>query len=138
MSTFYYTTTFIDDRCSFDPEELEEYALRGRNNVIVERGQHTLMRFAVAIHGCNIERITTTYKLLSARHFMPPAVLLQTAGTIRQALCSEATIYMPLTDDSDIYALMGEVALNHARGRNSCVSLQRLDRSMYVHGHIVL
>ncbi len=92
MSTFYYTTTFIDDRCSFDPEELEEYALRGRNNVIVERGQHTLMRFAVAIHGCNIELITTTYKLLSARHFMPPAVLLQTAGTIRQALCSEAGV----------------------------------------------
>lgn len=115
---------------SFDPEELEEYALRGRDKFIVERVQHTFMRFAVAVHGRNVERITETYLSLSGHHLIPPLLLLRTAGTTEQTLSSEATVYLPLLVDDDAHTLMGTLAYNHSRFQETCVSLQRLDRKM--------
>lgn len=120
----------VDEYPSFDPEELEQYALRGRDGFIVERVQHTFMRFAVATHGRNIERITATYISLSEQRFIPPLILLRTAGTTDQTLSSESTIYLPLLDGGDAHTLMGTLAYHHSRFQNTCVSLQRLNRDM--------
>lgn len=117
---------------SFDAEELEQYALRDSNGIIVERAQHTFMRCAIAIHGGNLERITATYNLISTQRFMPPSALLRTAGTSHETICSEASVSSSLSTAADVYDLTITLARTYARCQNACVSLQRLDRKLCV------
>ena len=53
------------------------------NGKIVERPQHMWMRVAIGIHGSNLEKVKTTYELMSKKYFTHATPTLFNAGTPR-------------------------------------------------------
>lgn len=71
------------------------YLLRS-GDVVVERPQFLYMRIAVAIHGRDLERVLSTYDLLSLQAYTPAAPTIYNAGVLTQHLASCFMYHPPI------------------------------------------
>ena len=94
----------------FGFKTLEKSYLMKIGGVIVERPQYLWLRVAVAIHGDNIEKIRTSYDLMSQKYFTHATPTLFNAGTQNQQLSS--CYLLALEDDSitGIYNTLADCA----------------------------
>jgi len=94
----------------FGFKTLERAYLLKLNDVIVERPQHMWMRVALSIHGSNLEKVKTTYELLSLKFFIHATPTLFNAGTTIQQLSS--CFLLAMEDDSinGIYSTLTDCA----------------------------
>ena len=94
----------------FGFKTLEKSYLYRINNVIVERIQHLWMRVAVSIHCNDIEKIQTTYDLLSNKYFTHATPTLFNAGTDRNQLSSCFLLGMESDSINGIYDTLKDCA----------------------------
>ena len=126
---FDYERDFLIDYFGF--KTLERAYLMKINGVVVERPQHMWMRVAIGIHGNNMEKVKTTYDLMSNKYFTHATPTLFNAGTPRPQ-CSSCYliameddsikgIYSTLMDCAQISKWAGGIGLHihNLRGRGS-------------------
>jgi len=82
----------------FGFKTLERAYLMKYNNVIVERPQYLWLRVAIGIHGNDLNKVKTTYDLMSQKYFTHATPTLFNAGTRQQQLSS--CYLLALEDDS--------------------------------------
>lgn len=82
----------------FGFKTLERSYLLRIEDKVVERPQHLWMRVAVAIHGCNLEKVQETYNLMSKKYFTHATPTLFNAGTRHQQMSS--CYLLAMEDDS--------------------------------------
>ena len=94
----------------FGFKTLERAYLMKYNNVIVERPQYLWLRVAIGIHGNNLEKVKTTYDLMSQKYFTHATPTLFNAGTPKPQLSS--CYLLALEDDSisGIYSTLKDCA----------------------------
>jgi ribonucleoside-diphosphate reductase alpha subunit len=94
----------------FGFKTLERSYLMKIGGVVVERSQYLWLRVAVAIHGDNMEKVRTTYDLMSQKYFTHATPTLFNAGTPNQQLSS--CYLLALEDDSitGIYNTLADCA----------------------------
>ena len=94
----------------FGFKTLERAYLMKYNNVIVERPQYLWLRVAIGIHGNNLEKVKTTYDLMSQKYFLHATPTLFNAGTPKPQLSS--CYLLALEDDSisGIYSTLKDCA----------------------------
>ena len=94
----------------FGFKTLERSYLMKIGGIVVERPQYLWLRVAVAIHGDNLEKVRTTYDLLSQKYFTHATPTLFNAGTPNQQLSS--CYLLALEDDSitGIYNTLSDCA----------------------------
>ena len=95
----------------FGFKTLERAYLMKYNNIIVERPQYLWLRVAIGIHGNNLEKVKTTYDLMSQKYFTHATPTLFNAGTPKPQLSS--CYLLALEDDSisGIYSTLKDCAL---------------------------
>ena len=109
----------LNDICDYDRDYLIDYFgfktlerayLMKYNNVIVERPQYLWLRVAIGIHGNNLEKVKTTYDLMSQKYFTHATPTLFNAGTPKPQLSS--CYLLALEDDSisGIYSTLKDCA----------------------------
>jgi ribonucleoside-diphosphate reductase alpha subunit len=130
-----YERDYLIDYFGF--KTLERAYLFRTNNVVIERPQHMWMRVAISVHGRNLEKIKTTYDLMSQKYFTHATPTLFNSGTKRNQLSScflmamESDsidgIYNTLKDCANISKYAGGIGLHihnvrakgsHIRGTN--------------------
>lgn len=79
---------------SYSLQTLYSFYLLRFDDVVVERPQFLYMRVAVAIHGQDLNRVLSTYDLLSHQAYTPATPTLYNAGTRSQYLAS-CFMYQP-------------------------------------------
>lgn len=94
----------------FGLKTLERAYLMRSNGKIVERPQHMWMRVAVAIHIGDLEKIKTTYDLMSQKYFTHATPTLFNAGTSRPQLSSCYLIGMESDSIDGIFNTVKECA----------------------------
>ena len=82
----------------FGFKTLERAYLMKYNNVIVERPQYLWLRVAIGIHGNDLNKVKTTYDLMSQKYFTHATPTLFNAGTRQPQLSS--CYLLALEDDS--------------------------------------
>ncbi len=94
----------------FGFKTLERAYLMKYNNIIVERPQYLWLRVAIGIHGNNLEKVKTTYDLMSQKYFTHATPTLFNAGTPKPQLSS--CYLLSLEDDSisGIYSTLKDCA----------------------------
>ena len=94
----------------FGFKTLERAYLMKTNETIVERPQYLWLRVAIAIHGSNIDKVKTTYDLMSQKYFTHATPTLFNAGTCNSQLSS--CYLLALEDDSitGIYNTLADCA----------------------------
>ena len=95
----------------FGFKTLEKSYLTKINNEVVERPQHLLMRVSVGIHGDNIEKIITTYDLMSKRYYTHATPTLFNAGTNFPQMSSCFLLTMKSDSIEGIYETLKQSAL---------------------------
>lgn len=103
-----YKRDYLIDYFGF--KTLERAYLLKVNGKIVERPQHMWLRVAVCIHLGNLEKIKTTYDLMSQKYFTHATPTLFNAGTPRPQLSSCYLIAMESDSIKGIYNTLGECA----------------------------
>ena len=103
-----YDRDYLLDYFGF--KTLERAYLMRVNKQIVERPQHMWMRVALAIHGENMEKVKTTYDLMSQKYFTHATPTLFNAGTQRQQLSSCYLIAMESDSIKGIYNTLADCA----------------------------
>tara|TARA_B110000305_G_C19464583_1_gene656967 strand:- start:4325 stop:6808 length:2484 start_codon:yes stop_codon:yes gene_type:complete len=130
-----YKRDYLIDYFGF--KTLERAYLFRIHGKIIERPQHMWMRVSIAIHGTDIDKIKTTYDLMSTKHFTHATPTLFNAGTKRNQLSSCFLmamendsidgIYNTLKDCANISKYAGGIGLHihdirakgsHIRGTN--------------------
>ena len=130
-----YKRDYLIDYFGF--KTLEKAYLFRTDGKIIERPQHMWMRVSIAIHGKNIDKIKTTYDLMSNKYFTHATPTLFNAGTNRNQLSSCFLmamendsidgIYNTLKDCANISKYAGGIGLHihnirakgsHIRGTN--------------------
>lgn len=91
-----YSRDYLIDYFGF--KTLERAYLHHVNGNIIERPQHMWMRVAVAIHGYNLDKVKTSYDLMSQKYFTHATPTLFNAGATRNQLSS--CFLMAVEDDS--------------------------------------
>jgi ribonucleotide reductase alpha subunit len=121
----------------FGFKTMERSYLMKVGGVIVERPQYLWLRVAICIHGDNMEKVRTTYDLMSQKYFTHATPTLFNAGTPKQQLSScylvaleedsITGIYNTLADCAQISKYSGGIGLHihnirasgsHIRGTN--------------------
>lgn len=94
----------------FGFKTLERSYLMKIGGIVIERPQYLWLRVAVAIHGDNMEKVRTTYDLMSQKYFTHATPTLFNAGTPNQQLSS--CYLLALEDDSitGIYNTLSDCA----------------------------
>ena len=94
----------------FGFKTLERAYLMKIKNEIIERPQFLWMRVAIGIHGSNLEKVKTTYDLMSQKYFTHATPTLFNAGTPKPQLSS--CYLLALEDDSitGIYNTLSDCA----------------------------
>jgi ribonucleotide reductase alpha subunit len=94
----------------FGFKTLEKSYLTKIGSSVVERSQYLWMRVAVSIHGNDMEKVRTTYDLMSQKYFTHATPTLFNAGTPNQQLSS--CYLLALEDDSitGIYNTLADCA----------------------------
>ena len=97
----------------FGLKTLEKAYLLTKNQIVVERPQHLLLRVSVAIHGEDLEKVQETYDAMSKKFFIHATPTLFNAGTMREGLSSCFLIAATEKDDSieGIYDIIKEAAI---------------------------
>ena len=103
-----YDRDYLLDYFGF--KTLERAYLIRVNKKIIERPQHMWMRVALAIHGDNMEKVKTTYDLMSQKYFTHATPTLFNAGTQRQQLSSCYLIGMESDSIKGIYSTLADCA----------------------------
>ena len=103
-----YSRDYLIDYFGF--KTLERAYLLRINGKILERPQHMWMRVAICIHLGNLEKIKTTYDLMSQKYFTHATPTLFNAGTPRPQLSSCYLIAMESDSIKGIYNTLGECA----------------------------
>jgi ribonucleoside-diphosphate reductase subunit M1 len=103
-----YNRDYLIDYFGFKTLE-RAYFLR-INGKLIERPQHMWMRVAVCIHLGNLEKIKTTYDLMSQKYFTHATPTLFNAGTPRPQLSSCYLIAMENDSIKGIYNTLGDCA----------------------------
>ncbi len=106
----------------FGFKTLERAYLMKYSNVIVERPQYLWLRVAIGIHGDDIEKVRTTYDLMSQKYFTHATPTLFNAGTTKPQLsscyllaCEDDSIsgiYNTLKDCAEISKWAGGIGLH--------------------------
>uniref|UniRef100_A0A6A7GA80 Ribonucleoside-diphosphate reductase n=4 Tax=Hirondellea gigas TaxID=1518452 RepID=A0A6A7GA80_9CRUS len=107
-SAIIYDRDFLYDY--FGMKTLERAYLLKVNGKIAERPQHMLMRVSVGIHKGNIDRVISTYNLMSQRYFTHASPTLFNAGTPRPQLSSCFLIAMKDDSIEGIYDTLKQAA----------------------------
>ena len=94
----------------FGFKTLEKSYLMKIGGIVVERPQYLWLRVAIAIHGDNMEKVRTTYDLMSQKYFTHATPALFNAGTPNQQMSS--CYLLALEDDSitGIYNTLSDCA----------------------------
>ena len=94
----------------FGFKTLERAYLMKVNGVIVERPQHLWLRVALSIHEDDLDKVKTTYDLMSNKYFTHATPTLFNAGTPKQQLSS--CYLLAMEDDSidGIYSTLKDCA----------------------------
>ena len=103
-----YHRDYLIDYFGF--KTLERAYLLRLNGKVVERPQHMWMRVAVCIHLGDIEKIKTTYDLMSQKYFTHATPTLFNAGTPRPQLSSCYLIAMEKDSIKGIYNTLSDCA----------------------------
>tara|TARA_Y100001970_G_scaffold271891_1_gene367894 strand:- start:2570 stop:5203 length:2634 start_codon:yes stop_codon:yes gene_type:complete len=103
-----YDRDYLLDYFGF--KTLERAYLMRVNGTIVERPQHMWMRVALAIHGADLNKVKTTYDLMSQKYFTHATPTLFNAGTQRQQLSSCYLIAMESDSIKGIYSTLADCA----------------------------
>ena len=103
-----YTRDYLIDYFGF--KTLERAYLLRVNGKLIERPQHMWMRVAVCIHLGNLEKIKTTYDLMSQKYFTHATPTLFNAGTPRPQLSSCYLIAMENDSITGIYNTLSDCA----------------------------
>jgi ribonucleotide reductase alpha subunit len=104
-----YERDFVFDYFGF--KTLERAYLFKTGKKIVERPQHMWMRVAIAIHGSDMEKVKTTYDLMSTKVFTHATPTLFNAGKTLQQLSSCYLVAMREDSIEGIYDTLKECAL---------------------------
>ena len=94
----------------FGFKTLEKSYLNKINKTIVERIQHLWMRVALSIHKSNMEKVQTTYDLLSNKYFTHATPTLFNAGTNKNQLSSCFLLAMESDSITGIYDTLKDCA----------------------------
>lgn len=94
----------------FGFKTLERAYLLRVNGKLVERPQHMWLRVAVCIHLGNLEKIKTTYDLMSQKYFTHATPTIFNAGTPRPQLSSCYLIAMEKDSITGIYNTLADCA----------------------------
>ena len=107
---------FLIDYFGF--KTLERSYLMGTNGKTVERPQYMWMRVSVGIHGSDIDKVRTTYDLMSHKYFTHATPTLFNAGTLKPQLSSCYLIAMESDSIDGIFNTLKECAniSKHAGG----------------------
>lgn len=94
---FWTSNARLDLTCavSYSLQALYNFYLLRLDGEVIERPQFLYMRVAVAIHGRDIDRVLSTYELLSQHAYTPANSTLYNAGTTSQYLAS-CYLYQPI------------------------------------------
>ena len=82
------TCSLLTLSISYSLQSLYKFYLLRHDDIVVERPQFLYMRVAVAIHGRDLDRVLSTYALLSQHAYTPATPTLYNAGTTTQYLAS--------------------------------------------------
>ena len=107
---------FLIDYFGF--KTLERSYLMGTNGKTVERPQYMWLRVSVGIHGSDIDKVVTTYNLMSQKYFTHATPTLFNAGTLKPQLSSCYLIAMESDSIDGIFNTLKECAniSKHAGG----------------------
>ena len=107
---------FLIDYFGF--KTLERSYLMRTNGATVERPQYMWLRVSVGIHGANMDKVRTTYDLMSQKYFTHATPTLFNAGTIKPQLSSCYLIAMESDSIDGIFNTLKECAniSKHAGG----------------------
>ncbi len=94
----------------FGFKTLERAYLMKVNNVIVERPQYLWLRVAIGIHGKDLEKVKTTYDLMSQKYFTHATPTLFNAGTPKPQLSSCYLLALEEDSISGIYNTLSDCA----------------------------
>ena len=94
----------------FGFKTLERAYLMKYNGKPIERPQHLWLRVAIGIHGNNIEKVKTTYDLMSQKYFTHATPTLFNAGTPKPQLSSCYLIALEDDSISGIYNTLKDCA----------------------------
>ena len=94
----------------FGFKTLEKSYLMKHNNVIIERPQYLWLRVAIGIHGNNMDKVKTTYDLMSQKYFTHATPTLFNAGTPKQQLSSCYLLALEQDSISGIYSTLKDCA----------------------------
>ena len=94
----------------FGFKTLERAYLMKYNNKPIERPQHLWLRVAIGIHGNNLEKVKTTYDLMSQKYFTHATPTLFNAGTPKSQLSSCYLIALEEDSISGIYNTLKDCA----------------------------
>ena len=108
----------------FGFKTLERAYLMKINNVIVERPQYLWLRVAIAIHGSNIEKVKTTYDLMSQKYFTHATPTLFNAGSPKPQLSS---CYLLALEDDSITGIYNTL--------NDCAQISKYSGGIGLHIH---
>ena len=103
-----YDRDFLIDY--FGWKTLERAYLMKINGEIVERPQHMWMRVAIGIHGNDMDKVKTTYDLMSQKYFTHATPTLFNAGTPRPQCSSCYLLAMEKDSIGGIYKTLSECA----------------------------
>lgn len=103
-----YERDYLIDYFGF--KTLERSYLFRLNNVIIERPQDMWMRVSIAVHGSNMEKVMTTYDLLSNKYFTHATPTLYNSGTRCQQMSSCYLIAMEDDSIEGIYNTLKDCA----------------------------
>ncbi len=103
-----YDRDYLIDYFGF--KTLERAYLMRLNDKIVERPQHMWLRVAIGIHGDDLEKVKTTYDLMSQKYFTHATPTLYNAGTPRPQLSSCYLIAMEDDSIDGIYNTLKDCA----------------------------
>jgi len=103
-----YERDYLIDYFGF--KTLERAYLFRLNKVIIERAQDMWMRVSITIHGSNMEKVKTTYDLLSQKYFTHATPTLYNSGTKCQQLSSCYLIAMEDDSINGIYNTLKDCA----------------------------
>jgi ribonucleotide reductase alpha subunit len=99
---------FLIDYFGF--KTLERAYLMKINGIIVERIQHLWLRVAIGIHGNDIDKVKTTYDLMSQKYFTHATPTLFNAGTPKPQLSSCYLLALEEDSISGIYSTLKDCA----------------------------
>lgn len=94
----------------FGFKTLERAYLMKYNGKSIERPQHLWLRVAIGIHGNNLEKVKTTYDLMSQKYFTHATPTLFNAGTPKPQLSSCYLIALEEDSISGIYNTLKDCA----------------------------